>query len=73
MRLPLIGGVVGTRPSLFPKYSGGQYCYTPEVREGKRKSTLVLTCGLGMHTLPIRIFNPGEISVVEIEPDESGI
>ena len=69
MRLPVIGGVVGTRPSLFPKYSGGQYFYTPEAGGGI-KSTLILTCGLGMHTLPIRIFNPGEISVVEIGPLE---
>ena len=29
---------------------------------------MVLTCGLGMHTLPIRIFNPGEISLVELLP-----
>jgi predicted MPP superfamily phosphohydrolase len=29
---------------------------------------MVLTCGLGTHTLPIRIFNPGEISVVELLP-----
>lgn len=29
---------------------------------------MVLTCGLGMHTLPIRIFNPGEISLVELIP-----
>jgi hypothetical protein len=31
---------------------------------------MVLTCGLGMHTLPIRIFNPGEISLVELLPTE---
>ena len=29
---------------------------------------MVLTCGLGMHTLPIRIFNPGEVSVIELLP-----
>lgn len=68
MRLPVIGGVVGTRPSLFPKYSGGQYFYS--VPEGEKIcfGTMVLTCGLGMHTLPIRIFNPGEISVIELKP-----
>ncbi len=77
MRLPLIGGVMGTRPNLFPKYSGGQYFYeagakSPRGEGGSdsgKRGTMVVTCGLGMHTLPIRIFNPGEISVIELEPD----
>lgn len=68
MRLPFIGGVMGTRPSLFPRYSGGQYFYKA-VTDGKpHLSSMVLTCGLGMHTLPIRIFNPGEVSVIELLP-----
>jgi predicted MPP superfamily phosphohydrolase len=69
MRLPFIGGVMGTRPNLFPKYSGGQYSY-PKGDGGGESSTLVLTCGLGMHTLPIRIFNPGEISYIELLPEQ---
>ena len=69
MRLPLIGGVMGTRPNLFPKYSGGQYSY-PKGGGSGDDSTLIVTCGLGMHTLPIRIFNPGEISYVELQPEE---
>ncbi len=68
MRLPVLGGVVGTRPSLFPKYSGGQYFYSAVTDKKKHLSSMVLTCGLGMHTLPIRIFNPGEVSVIELEP-----
>lgn len=68
MRLPLIGGVVGTRPNLFPKYSGGQYFYSEPEGENPCFGTMVLTCGLGMHTLPIRIFNPGEISVIDLKP-----
>ena len=63
MRLPLIGGVVGTGPSLFPKYSGGLY------QKGDRK--MVVTCGLGAHTLPVRIFNPGEVTVISLEPEEN--
>ena len=70
MRLPLIGGVVGTRPTLFPKYSGGQYSYRTGTDENGREGIMVLTCGLGMHTLPIRIFNPGEISVIDLRPSE---
>ena len=69
MRLPLIGGVMGTRPNLFPKYSGGRYFYRTGEQDGNRAGTMVLTCGLGMHTLPIRIFNPGEISVIELLTD----
>jgi predicted MPP superfamily phosphohydrolase len=69
MRLPLIGGVMGTRPNLFPKYSGGQYSFPKGSGESGEKSTMILTCGLGMHTLPIRIFNPGEISCVDLLPD----
>ena len=70
MRLPLIGGVMGTRPNLFPKYSGGQYSYPKGSGESGEISEMVLTCGLGMHTLPIRIFNPGEISCVDLLPDQ---
>ena len=71
MRLPLVGGVVGTRPSLFPKYSGGQY-FIRAVTEGRQHlSSMVLSCGLGSHTLPIRIFNPGELSVIELLPADS--
>ena len=71
MRLPLIGGVMGTRPNLFPKYSGGRYSYSIGETDGNRTGTMVLTCGLGTHTLPIRIFNPGEISVIELQAEES--
>lgn len=53
-------GFIGPDLHLFPKYSGGTYY-------GKN-GEMILSCGLGAHTLPIRIFNPGEISVVEILP-----
>lgn len=68
MRLPVIGGVMGTRPNLFPKYSGGQYFCAAKTKEENHLSCMILTCGLGMHTLPIRIFNPGEISVIRLIP-----
>lgn len=57
-------GFIGPDLHLFPKYSGGAYY-------GTNGSEMVLSCGLGAHTLPIRIFNPGEISVVEILPENS--
>lgn len=58
MRLPVLGGVVSPAIRLFPKYDGGVF------REGN--STMILGRGLGTHTLPIRIFNPGELVVIEL-------
>ena len=65
MRLPLIGGVVSPQPALFPRYSGGEY------RSGDGRSVMVLSCGMGVHTLPIRIFNPAELSIVRVVPPQS--
>ena len=62
MRLPLLGGVVSPATRLFPKYDGGLF----EGKNGK----MILGRGLGTHTLPIRIFNPGELIVVELEPEK---
>ena len=58
MRLPLLGGVLSPNLSLFPKYDGGRF--------ELGKSSLLLSRGLGTHTVPLRIFNPGELVVVEI-------
>jgi len=62
MRLPVLGGVISPSIRLFPKYDGGLF-------EGK-KGKMILGRGLGTHTLPIRIFNPGELVVVELEPEK---
>ena len=59
MRLPYIGGVISPRLGLFPRYTGGEYRING--------SKMVLSCGLGCHTLPIRIFNPGELSVIHLK------
>ncbi len=58
VRVPLWGkGVVSPNVRLFPKYDGGIF------REGK--STMLLSRGLGLHTIPFRLFNPGELLVVD--------
>lgn len=63
-RIPLLGrGVLSPSLRLFPKYDGGIF------REGG--ATMILSRGLGMHTVPIRLFNPGELWVVEFMPDPS--
>ena len=58
MRLPFGRGLASPRYKLFPKYAGG--CYH------KNKTNLVVSRGLGMHTLPLRIFNPGELVVIDL-------
>lgn len=58
MRLPVLGGVLSPALRLFPEYDGGEF--------KERNSTMILSRGLGTHTLPIRIFNPGELVVIEL-------
>lgn len=64
MVLPFLGGVISPRLTLFPKYDGGRF--DKEIREGQ-SSTMIVSRGLGTHTLPIRIFNPLELVVVDIK------
>lgn len=61
-RVPLWGrGVLAPSMRFFPRYDGGIF------REDK--AVMLLSRGLGMHTIPIRIFNPGELWVVEFRPE----
>lgn len=60
MKLPFLGGVISPALKLFPKYDGGLF--------QKEGSTMILSRGLGTHTLPIRILNPGELIVVQLQP-----
>lgn len=61
VRVPLWGkGIASPNIRLFPKYDGGLF------REKGR--TMLLSRGLGIHTIPFRLFNPGELWVVELKP-----
>ena len=60
MRLPVFGGVISPRLTLFPKYTGGIY--------NRDKAQMILSRGLGYHTLPLRIFNPGELIEIRLLP-----
>lgn len=62
VRIPGWKGVVSPNVRFFPKYDGGKF------EEGK--STMILSRGLGMHTIPVRLFNPGELIVIEIEKEQ---
>lgn len=57
-RVPIWGkGVIAPTMRLFPKYDGGIF------REGR--AVMVLSRGLGTHTIPVRAFNPAELWVVD--------
>lgn len=62
MRLPVLGGVLSPTLTLFPKYDGGIF--------HEKRSTMILSRGLSSHTPPVRIFNPGELIVIQLKPDK---
>lgn len=60
IRLPVIGGVITPQARLFPRYSGGRY--------GIGEKQMVVSRGLGTHTIPIRFNNKPELSVIHLTP-----
>lgn len=64
VRIPFVGkGVVSPNVRLFPKYDGGRFT--------KENTTMLLSRGLGTHTIPIRLFNPGEVLIINLEPENT--
>lgn len=59
VRIPGIAGIIAPNFELFPKYSGDMY------KEGKQ--TVIVSKGLGSHTIPVRFLNPAEIVVIDLE------
>ena len=62
VRIPGWKGVLSPNVRFFPKYDGGKFT------DGK--STMILSRGLGMHTIPMSLFNPGELIVIDIEEEK---
>lgn len=60
IRLPLVGGIITPQARLFPRYSAGRY------HIGKKE--MIVSRGLGTHTIPIRFNNPPELSVICLAP-----
>ena len=58
-------GVISPGIKFFPKYDGGLFS------EGK--SHMILSRGLGCHTIPVRVFNPGDLIFLEFSPGEAGV
>ena len=59
VRLPLLGGVISPQYRLFPKYDGGLY--------KKDGNDMVLSRGLGTHTIKIRLWNVPELCMIELK------
>lgn len=59
VRLPLIGGVVSPKPRFFPHFDYGVYKMD--------NSTMLLSNGLGSHSIKLRINNIPEIILIEFD------
>ncbi|MCR4791433.1 MAG: metallophosphoesterase [Lachnospiraceae bacterium] len=57
-------GVISPRLRLFPKYDSGRFD-----EDGR---TMIISRGLGTHSFPIRVFNPGDLVVIDLKP-ENGV
>lgn len=61
IRLPFFGGMLSPQYRFFPEYDGGRY--------DKGSKTMLVSRGLGGHTIKFRIFNRPEIVVVTLKKD----
>lgn len=56
--LPFLGGVIAPNYEVFPKYDSGQFRY--------RNGELILSRGLGVHTIKVRLWNKPELSIITL-------
>jgi len=62
IRMPVLGGVLSPRFRLFPKYDKGIF------REGNTQ--MLVTSGLGQHTIKLRVMNIPEVVGITLKRDE---
>lgn len=62
IRLPFVGGLLGTDRQLFPEFTAGRYT------EGR--TAMVVSRGLGNSGIPFRLFNRPHLPVVTLETAE---
>lgn len=53
-------GLISPRLRPFPVYDHGRF--------DKDGRTMIISRGLGTHTIPVRIFNPGDLVVIDLKP-----
>ena len=58
VRLPFVGGLVSPQVKLFPRYDRGLY-----EKYGRK---MVVTAGLGSHSMMVRVNNPPEVVMLEL-------
>lgn len=58
VRIPHFGGVISPQLTLFPKYDRGLY--------KKEESSMILSGGLGAHSIPFRLFNMPQMHVITL-------
>lgn len=59
IRLPILGGVVSPELSLFPEYDAGRFY--------RKDSVMLVSKGLGSHTIHVRVNDPPELMIVDIK------
>jgi len=59
VRIPGIGGMISPQLTLFPKYSGEFH--------HEENADIVVSKGLGSHTIPIRLFDVPELIVIQLK------
>ena len=59
IRIPGLGGLVSPKLRLFPKYDAGLF--------EKNGTRMIISRGLGMHTIHVRVNNSPELVIVDIE------
>ena len=64
MRLPYFGGVISPQYEIFPAYDAGLF--------KEEDSIMLLSRGLGTHTIPVRVFNRPELILVELRNKTGG-
>lgn len=65
VQIPGVGGLISPQFHLFPKYSGGIYY------DDSSEKAIVVSKGLGQHSMPIRINCRPELVLVDVKPEES--
>lgn len=59
IRLPFVGGLLGTDRQLFPEFTAGLYT--------ENRTSMVVSRGLGNSGVPFRLFNRPHLPVVSLE------
>lgn len=62
IKIPGIGGVISPQMGLFPKYTGGHY--------KDENMDIVVSQGLGTHTVNVRLFNLAELIVLHLKGED---